>query len=335
MYGYSEEEALTLKVWELVPTDLQPEAEELMQYVLNGEKIESRETRRITKSKNILDVLLSSSPIIDTTNGEVSVAITERDITNEKLTGEQIRQLTIRLQNNIVQLEAANQELESFSYSVSHDLRAPLRAVSGYTNILEESYIQNLDDEARTIFNTIQKNVKKMGQLIDDLLDFSRLGRKEVPKLSVNMVQLVERVIADINHNTAHQATIRVGSLHPSYGDHALLTQVWINLISNAIKYSGKTEAPEIEIGSTRNDHETIYFVKDNGVGFDMRYVDKLFGVFQRLHSVREFEGTGIGLAIIKRIISKHGGNVWAEGEVNKGASFYFSLPDKSPASEW
>jgi light-regulated signal transduction histidine kinase (bacteriophytochrome) len=307
-----------------------------MHYVLNGEKIESRETRRITKSKNILDVLLSSSPVIDTTSGEVSVATTERDITNEKLTGEQIRQLTIRLQNNIVQLEAANQELESFSYSVSHDLRAPLRAVSGYTNILEETYIQNLDDEARTIFNTIQKNVKKMGQLIDDLLDFSRLGRKEVPKLSVNMVQLVERVIADINHNTAHKATIRVGTLHPSYGDHALLTQVWINLIANAIKYSGKAEAPQIEIGSTRSDHETIYFVKDNGVGFDMRYVDKLFGVFQRLHSVREFDGTGIGLAIIKRIISKHGGNVWAEGEVNKGASFYFSLPDKTPAtSTW
>jgi PAS domain S-box-containing protein len=333
MYGYSEAEALTLKIWELVPSDLQHESEELMHYVLNGEKIESRETKRITKSRNILDVLLSSSPIIDTTSGEVSVAITERDITNEKLTGEQIRQLTIRLQNNIVQLEAANQELESFSYSVSHDLRAPLRAVSGYTNILEESYIQNLDDEARTIFNTIQKNVKKMGQLIDDLLDFSRLGRKEVPKLSVNMVQLVERVIADINHNTTHSATIRLGALHSSYGDHALLTQVWINLITNAIKYSGKAESPEIEIGSTKGDHETIYFVKDNGVGFDMRYVDKLFGVFQRLHSVREFEGTGIGLAIIKRIITKHGGNVWAEGEVNKGASFYFSLPDKAPAT--
>jgi light-regulated signal transduction histidine kinase (bacteriophytochrome) len=303
---------------------------------LNGEKIESRETRRITKSKNILDVLLSSSPIVDTTSGEVSVAITERDITNEKLTGEQIRQLTIRLQNNIVQLEAANQELESFSYSVSHDLRAPLRAVSGYTNILEETYIQNLDDEAKTIFNTIQKNVKKMGQLIDDLLDFSRLGRKEVPKLSVNMVQLVERVIADINHNTTHNATIRIGELHPCYGDHALLTQVWINLIANAIKYSSKTQTPRIEIGSTKNDRETIYFVKDNGVGFDMRYVDKLFGVFQRLHSVREFEGTGIGLAIIKRIISKHGGNVWAEGEVNKGASFFFSLPDKGPStSPW
>jgi light-regulated signal transduction histidine kinase (bacteriophytochrome) len=307
-----------------------------MHYVLNGEKIESRETKRITKSKALLDVLFSSALIIDSGSGEKSVAITERDITNEKITGEQIRQLTIRLQNNIVQLEAANQELESFSYSVSHDLRAPLRAVSGYTNILEESYSTNLDEEAKTVFKTIQKNVKKMGQLIDDLLDFSRLGRKEVPKLFVNTAQLVERILTDINHNTPHKATITVHPLHPAYGDHALLTQVWVNLISNAIKYSGKAAEPCIEIGSTQGEDETIFYVKDNGAGFDMRYVDKLFGVFQRLHSVREFEGTGIGLAIIKRIISKHGGKVWATGQVNKGAEFYFSLPTKNHgAAHW
>ncbi|SKC87100.1 PAS domain S-box protein [Ohtaekwangia koreensis] len=336
LYGYSEAEALTIKLWDLVPQDHQHEAQELMHYVLNGEKIESRETKRITKSKALLDVLFSSALIIDSGSGEKSVAITERDITNEKITGEQIRQLTIRLQNNIVQLEAANQELESFSYSVSHDLRAPLRAVSGYTNILEESYSKDLDEEAKTVFKTIQKNVKKMGQLIDDLLDFSRLGRKEVPKLFVNTAQLVERILTDINHNTPHKATITVHPLHPSYGDHALLTQVWINLISNAIKYSGKAAEPCIEIGSTQGEDETIFYVKDNGAGFDMRYVDKLFGVFQRLHSVREFEGTGIGLAIIKRIISKHGGKVWATGQVNKGAEFHFSLPTKNPgAAHW
>jgi PAS domain S-box-containing protein len=336
LYGYSEAEALTIKLWDLVPQEHQREAQELMHYVLNGEKIESRETKRITKSKALLDVLFSSALIIDSGSGEKSVAITERDITNEKITGEQIRQLTIRLQNNIVQLEAANQELESFSYSVSHDLRAPLRAVSGYTNILEESYSTNLDEEAKTVFKTIQKNVKKMGQLIDDLLDFSRLGRKEVPKLFVNTAQLVERILTDINHNTPHKATITVHPLHPAYGDHALLTQVWVNLISNAIKYSGKAAEPCIEIGSTQGEDETIFYVKDNGAGFDMRYVDKLFGVFQRLHSVREFEGTGIGLAIIKRIISKHGGKVWATGQVNKGAEFYFSLPTKNHgATHW
>jgi PAS domain S-box-containing protein len=336
LYGYSEAEALTIKLWDLVPQEHQREAQELMHYVLNGEKIESRETKRITKSKALLDVLFSSALIIDSGSGEKSVAITERDITNEKITGEQIRQLTIRLQNNIVQLEAANQELESFSYSVSHDLRAPLRAVSGYTNILEESYSTNLDEEAKTVFKTIQKNVKKMGQLIDDLLDFSRLGRKEVPKLFVNTAQLVERILTDINHNTPHKATITVHPLHPAYGDHALLTQVWVNLISNAIKYSGKAAEPCIEIGSTQGEDETIFYVKDNGAGFDMRYVDKLFGVFQRLHSVREFEGTGIGLAIIKRIISKHGGKVWATGQVNKGAEFYFSLPTKNHgAAHW
>jgi len=333
MYGYTEAEALTMKIWHLIPHDLQQEAQKLTQYVLEGERLESHETKRITKHRNILDVLVSSA-LINDSNGEQSVAVTERDVTKEKQAGEQIRQLTIRLQNNIIQLEAANQELESFSYSVSHDLRAPLRAVSGYANILEESYAKNLDEEARTVFGTIQRNVKRMGQLIDDLLDFSRLGRNEVPKLPVNMMQLVEKIITEINQSTSYKATVNIHTLFPAHGDQALLRQVWINLISNAIKYSSKSNEPWIEIGSIQEEDETIFYVKDNGVGFDMRYADKLFGVFQRLHGIREFEGTGIGLAIVKRIISKHGGRVWAEAEVNKGATFYFSLPNKVPAAK-
>ncbi|HEY9044826.1 MAG TPA: PAS domain S-box protein [Ohtaekwangia sp.] len=333
MYGYTEAEALTMKIWHLIPHDLQPETQKLTNYVLEGGRLESHETKRITKFRNILDVLVSSALITDS-SGEQSVAVTERDVTKEKLAGEQIRQLTIRLQNNIIQLEAANQELESFSYSVSHDLRAPLRAVSGYANILEESYAKNLDEEARTVFGTIQRNVKRMGQLIDDLLDFSRLGRNEVPKLPVNMAQLVERIITEFNQSTNHKASVSIHTLPQVYGDQSLLRQVWVNLISNAIKYSSKGKEPWIEIGANPGDDETIFYVKDNGVGFDMRYSDKLFGVFQRLHGVREFEGTGIGLAIVKRIVSKHGGRVWAEAEVNRGATFFFSLPTKNTAGK-
>lgn len=250
-----------------------------------------------------------------------------RDITEEKLTHEHVRQLNLHLQKNIIQLEAANSELESFSYSVSHDLRAPLRAVSGYTNMLDESYVGKDDDEARILFEKIQRNVKKMSQLIDDLLSFARLGRKEIPKVEVNMDQIVKRVVSDLLPAISPQTIFEIKYLHPVYGDEALLTQVWINFISNALKYSKMASSPTVAIGSYGKDDETIFFIKDNGVGFDEKYVEKLFGVFQRLHSEKEFEGTGIGLAIVKRIISKHGGRVWAEGEINKGATFYFSLP--------
>ena len=330
IYGYSEQEALAMKIWNIIPEDKQAETREMMQYLLRGEKIEPRETKRTTKSGNVLDVLVYSSLIVASGNDEKSIAITERDITHEKLTGEKVRQLNMDLQKNIIQLEAANSELESFSYSVSHDLRAPLRAVSGYTKILEESCIKQSDDEAKVVFGTIQRNVKKMSQLIDDLLDFARLGRKPVPKNEINMEHLVRKIINDLTHNVNHIAHFEINPLHTAYGDHSLLTQVWINLISNALKYSRKVPEPRIEIGSIQHDDETVFFVKDNGVGFEIKYVDKLFGVFQRLHSEREFEGTGIGLAIIKRIISKHGGKVWAEGKINKGATFYFSLPNKT-----
>lgn len=328
-YGYTEQEALSMDIWQIIPEALKFETEEIIQRVLNGENIESLETKRIAKSGNVIEVLVYSSLIVDSESGEKSIAITERDITHEKITGEQVRQLNLRLQKNIIQLEAANRELESFSYSVSHDLRAPLRAVSGYTNILEESYLKHSDEDAKIVFSTIQRNVKKMSQLIDDLLDFARLGRKTVPKNEVEMNHLVKKVIEDLSSGASRKVKFAVKPLHVAYGDYALLTQVWINFISNALKYSRNVDRPLIEIGSSQNDDETTFFIKDNGVGFEIKYVEKLFGVFQRLHSEREFEGTGIGLAIIKRIISKHGGRVWAEGKVNNGATFYFSLPNK------
>jgi light-regulated signal transduction histidine kinase (bacteriophytochrome) len=184
------------------------------------------------------------------------------------------------------------------------------------------------DEEAKRLLGNIRRNAAKMGVLIDNLLEFSRLGRKEVQRSGVDMKKMVEMVLMEIDKSTEHHATIKINSLPHADADYALLHQVWINLISNAIKYSGKKEKPEIEIGSTLSGTRIIYFIKDNGSGFDMEYADKLFGVFQRLHSPNEFEGTGVGLAIVHRIITKHGGTIWAEAKRNEGATFYFSLPD-------
>jgi signal transduction histidine kinase len=225
------------------------------------------------------------------------------------------------------ELEVANKELESFTYSVSHDLRAPLRAVHSYSQILKEDYLEKLDIEGKKTIEVILKNSKRMGELIDDLLAFSRLGRKEINFRNVHMDPLA-RVVADelASSVPADRIDISIKELPAASGDPALVKQVWINLISNAIKYSGKQSKIIIEIGFYPKENKNVYFVKDNGVGFDMKYYDKLFGVFQRLHSQEEFEGTGVGLAITQRIIQKHHGEVWAESKEGEGATFYFSL---------
>jgi two-component system sensor histidine kinase/response regulator len=252
--------------------------------------------------------------------------LVEKNIELEKAQQE-IKQLYADLERKNAQLELTNKELESFSYSVSHDLRAPLRSINGYAQIIREEYAGLLGDEAKRLFQIIQNNAKKMGNLIDDLLSFARMGRKELIRLPVDMNKLVEPIIADVIKATGSKATIHVQPLLPVYGDPVLLSQVYINLVSNAVKYSAKKDNPEVEIGSFEKDNDHVYYVKDNGAGFDMTYAHKLFGVFQRLHTVEEFEGTGVGLAIVQRIVVKHGGRVWAEGKVDEGATFYFSLP--------
>ncbi len=238
------------------------------------------------------------------------------------------QKLEQKVEERTMQLAEANKELESFSYSVSHDLRAPLRAVNGYAKILEEDFGTVLDDEGRRLLTVIQDNAKRMGLLIDDLLSFSRLGRKDIVKSYVDMNGLVKSVKDDIEKTTPHRARIIIHPLNPLVADRSLINQVMVNLLSNAIKYSSGAESPVVEIKSYKEDGEVVYEVKDNGAGFNNLYVNKLFGVFQRLHSNEEFEGTGVGLALVKRIITKHGGRVWANGEVNKGATFYFGLPD-------
>ena len=254
------------------------------------------------------------------------------DVTESRKAEEIIHKLNEELEQKVMQrtalLEAANKELEAFSYSVSHDLRAPLRSVHGYTKILVEEYESMLDDEGKRICGIISSSATQMGELIDDLLNFSRIGRSSLYPMLLDMKSMVISVFADVTSAEEKSGTkLKIGKLNKAFGDANLIKLVWTNLISNAIKYSSKEIVPEIRVSSHLKYDRITYSVKDNGVGFDMNYKQKLFGVFQRLHSESEFEGNGVGLAIVQRIIMKHGGKVWAEGEVGKGATFYFSLP--------
>jgi signal transduction histidine kinase len=224
----------------------------------------------------------------------------------------------------------ANKEMEAFSYSVSHDLRAPLRAIDGFTQILVEDYGEKLDDEGKRITGIIRASTKQMGTLIDDLLAFSRLGRQEIKKVPIDMGILATKVYQEIKQASPDRNIEFIMGVLPNVdGDTDMIRQVWVNLFTNAVKFTGKKEKAKIEVGSTSAGDMVTYYMKDNGAGFDMQYVGKLFGVFQRLHSVEEFDGNGIGLSNVKRIIERHGGKVWAEGKVDEGATFYFTLPKK------
>jgi light-regulated signal transduction histidine kinase (bacteriophytochrome) len=257
------------------------------------------------------------------------------DITERKQAEQAIWQLNTDLENQAVQLQAANKELESFSYSVSHDLRAPLRAIDGYTRILVEDYEAKLDEEGKRICSVISTEARRMGQLIDDLLAFSRLGRKEMYSSTIDMRGQVVSVLNELARESERaRIDFQIGRLPDVKGDSSLMRQVWANLLANAIKFTSKKELAVIEVGSKAGKAEIVYYVRDSGAGFDMEYANKLFGVFQRLHGESEFEGTGVGLAIVQRIVSRHGGRVWAEGEVNKGATFYFALPRKEDQHE-
>lgn len=221
-----------------------------------------------------------------------------------------------------------NQELEAFTYSVSHDLRAPLRSIVGYTQIIIEDYQDKLDDEGKRIAQIVVNSANRMGQLIDELLDFSRLGRKELLHVRVDMHALVKNMLQEMQeHEGDRELSVELKPLDSSKADSSMIRQVWENLLSNAFKYTRKKEAAQIEIGSYRDDKQICYYVRDNGAGFDMEYADKLFGVFQRLHKAEEFEGIGVGLALVKTIIKRHGGYVWGEGKINEGATFYFTIP--------
>jgi PAS domain S-box-containing protein len=263
---------------------------------------------------------------------EISFSAFVRDITDRKRAEAEIRELNATLEERVrdrtVQLEAANKELEAFSYSVSHDLRAPLRHIDGYVQLLQEEHAPALDAAARRYLGKVASSVQQMGRLIDDLLAFSRMGRAEICRSEVNMRELAEDALREMAGDTAgRNIEWDIKPLPAARGDPALLRQVWVNLFSNAVKYTRPRDPAKISVGGVKKDGEWEFCVRDNGVGFDMRYADKIFGVFERLHNAEEFEGTGIGLANVRRTILRHGGRTWAEGRVGEGAAVYFTLP--------
>ncbi len=263
----------------------------------------------------------------------IEISVNQYDSAGQVYTITFVTDITIHKKNEEIllaqkkELEVVNQQLEAFSYSVSHDLRSPLRAVDGYARMLEEDFGAVLDVEGNRLLTNVQKSAQRMGSLIDDLLTFSRLGRKELKKAVVDMNKLANAALAEINLSFQNNATVTIHPLPQVMADASLLGHVVINLLSNAIKYSAKSASPQVDVSATTEDDSITVCIRDNGVGFDMNYVHKLFNVFQRLHLESEFEGTGVGLAIAQRIVQKHGGSIWATATEGAGASFYFRLP--------
>jgi PAS domain S-box-containing protein len=328
LYGWSAGEAVGKRTHDLLHTIFPTPLEEINAQLLNmgrweGELVHTR------ADKSTVTVSSRWALRRDEQGRPAAVLETNNDITDAKRREEEIHGLNRELTKRSAELQATNKELEAFAYSVSHDLRAPLRHMAGYTELLQKSVATSLDDKGRRYIGTILDSAKRMGMLIDDLLSFSRIGRAETRVTMVSLEQLVKEVQTEVWRETENRdLTWKIGRLPDLYGDRSMLRVVLVNLISNSIKFTRQQAHPEIEIGCSEERQDgVVVFVKDNGVGFDMKYVNKLFGVFQRLHRAEEFEGTGIGLATVQRIIHRHGGQVWAEGQVGAGASFYMLLP--------
>ncbi len=367
--GYKREELIGNDWFNLMIPEPFPEVKEVFLSGIKDEKSYPHFENPIkTKLGKLLDIVWSNSILRNPDGQVIGVASIGEDITERKIAQDQIIRLnneleqkvkdrTAELENrthqlsdnqkellNLVadlneksgeltrkteQLQVANKELEAFSYSVSHDLKAPLRAIHGFIKIFQEEYLDLLDDEGKRLCNVIESNALRMGQLINDLLSFSRLIRSEIRQSSVDMESVAKQVFADLAPDFQDKKiSLNLKPLPVAVCDLNLIRQVWVNLISNALKYSSRNTEIVVSIGAERKENEIVYFISDNGIGFDMQYAHKLFGVFQRLHNLKEFEGTGVGLAIVQRIIFRHHGRVWADAEIGKGATFYFALPD-------
>jgi PAS domain S-box-containing protein len=332
-FGKTPRDIIGKKIWDIFSQDEADRRFALVKRVFESGEIGTIEVRvPQPPPKKDLYYLTSAKPVFSP-GGQVEMVICiSKDITERKGAEEAIRQINTELEERVrlrtAQLEQSNHELESFSYSVSHDLRAPLRAIDGFTNILMEDFYDHLPPDGQQISLAILNNTRRMSQLIDDLLSFSRLNRSEMRSVPVDMYALADQAFGELTTpDTRLRITFNLQPLPWATGDPSLMRQVWLNLVSNAIKFSSHREHSRIEVGFEIQKKETIFYIRDNGAGFDMEYVDKLFGVFQRLHNLKDFEGTGVGLAIVQRIIKRHDGRVWAEGKPDNGATFFFALP--------
>ena len=328
LYGWTAEEAVGKRAHQLLQTVFPMPIDEIRAELLRAGRWEGELGK--TKGDGSQVVVASRWSLRqDERERPVAILETNNDITERKRTEEEIRKLNDDLEKRTAELEAINKELEAFAYSISHDLRAPLRHMVGFAELLQKNASSILDEKSRRYMMMILESAKRMGDLIDDLLAFSRIGRAETRKTMVSLEQLVKEALSEVRPETdGRNIAWTIGALPDLYGDRSMLRLALVNLISNAIKFTRTRLQAEIEIGCTDGkEDEIVVFIRDNGVGFNMKYVNKLFGVFQRLHRAEEFEGTGIGLATVQRIIHRHGGRIWAEGLVDRGATFYFSVP--------
>jgi PAS domain S-box-containing protein len=328
LYGWAAEDAIGKRSNQLLQTVFPAPLEDIHAELLRTGRWEG-ELKRTTAQGTTVVVAGRYALRRDEQGRPVAILETSNDITERKRREQEIQSLNQELAKHSTEIEAVNKELEAFAYSVSHDLRAPLRHMAGYTELLHKKASSGLDEKSNHYIAMILDSAKRMGNLIDDLLAFSRIGRAETQKTLVSMAQLVREAISEVRQDTEGRNIVwKIGALPEFYGDRSMLRLVLLNLIANAVKFTRPRPQAEIEIGcADGNKDNLVVFVRDNGVGFDMKYVNKLFGVFQRLHESDAFEGTGIGLATVQRIIHRHGGKVWAEGVVDGGATFYFSAP--------
>lgn len=327
VFGYTANEIIGKNTSVLVPKELLNKQKEIITKVKESGFVEGLESIRVAKDGTRIPVEMTVSTMKDRDGNLIGLSAIIRDITQRKQAEDELKKHRNHLEEMV---KERTKDIESFTYSVSHDLRAPLRAISGFSEILLDEYKDKLDDEAQRLIKVIRKNALNMNQLIADLLNFSRLGRQKIKTVNINMKTLAGDVFDELRQEyLKHDIKFKLGEIPPAMGDSNLIRLVFANLIVNALKFSQNEKEPEIEISSMEKDKQLFYYVKDNGVGFEMEYVDKIFGVFQRLHTSEDFEGTGVGLAIVQKIIQKHSGKVWAEGEVDKGATFYFSLKQK------
>ncbi len=366
-FGYTAVEAVGRPITITIPPDRPDEETEILERVRRGERIEHYETVRRRKDGSLFDVSLTVSPMKDAEGrivgaSSISRDVTERrryhealenqarilreqaqmldtDITERKLAEEQMlrmnAELERRVQERTAELTVANQELEAFTYSVAHDLRAPLRHVDAFSKIIFDDFSAELPADVRRYLENIRKGSQNMSRLVDDLLNLARVGRQELKRELIPLAPLVNEVISDLKGETQNRRIEwSIGPLPTVESDPGLMKQIFANLLSNAVKYTRPRKKALIEIGQRQIDHQTVIYVRDNGVGFSMKYADKLFGVFQRLHRADEFEGTGVGLATVDRLVRKHGGRIWAEAETDKGATFYFTLNGLNPSAK-